>query len=415
MDRELGSEVRRARLIRRIGLGAAAVVALGALVLLAVHWLRPSVDRDDVRIARVERGSLEAIVRAAGIVVPAGERVLSCPVEARVVRTLRQPGAVLQADDIVLELDTSATRLELSKLEERLAQIGNDRTQRKLEFEASIAGLERTTETQRLDLEIARYRLEQHRKLDAEGLVSAEALKQAEVTVGKAEIQLRKLQDEIAAARDAHEARLQRLDLDARMAEREIGEIRRKLELATTRIEEAGVLTWVIDEPGSSVHPGDVLARIADLDTYRVEATVSDAYAPRLEIGLPTRVLIGEVSLQAAVTRILPTIENGAVKFVVDLEDPSHTLLRHNLRVDVLVVTGFRPDVLKIPRGPYIRGGGDLHEVFVVHGDRAVRTDIRLGLVGHEYYELVEGLAEGDEIILSDLTRKRHAKQIRVK
>jgi HlyD family secretion protein len=83
--------------------------------------------------------------------------------------------------------------------------------------------------------------------------------------------------------------------------------------------------------------------------------------------------------------------------------------------VDVLVVTGFRADVLKIPRGPYIRGGGELHEVFVVRGDHAVRTDVRLGLVGYEHYELVAGLAEGDEIIVSDLSRRRHVSRIRLK
>jgi HlyD family secretion protein len=415
MDRELDVKVRRARTIRRVGTGFAAVAAGACVLFLVPHWLRPSVDRNDVRFARVERGDLEATVRASGNVVPANERVLSSPVEARVVRVLRQPGGLLRPGDAILELDTSATRLEVEKLEERLAQNENDRAQRRLELGKTVAGLEHQIESQRLDLEVARYRLERDRKLHADGLTSEEALKESEVAVKKAAIQLQRFEDEIAAERESHRTQLERLELDARILRRELEDTRRQLDLATTRVGEPGVLTWVIEETGTALRRGDVLARIADLESFRVEATVSDAYAPRLEVGQAVHVLAGDESLPARLAMILPTIEDGALKFTADLEDPSHPGLRHNLRVDVLVVTGFRADVLKVPRGPYIRGGGDLHQVFVVRGDRAVRTDVRLGLVGHEYYELVDGLAEGDEIIVSDMSRRLHAEQIRVR
>ena len=53
------------------------------------------------------------------------------------------------------------------------------------------------------------------------------------------------------------------------------------------------MLTWVVEQPGTAIKRGDVLARIADLDRFRVEATISDSYASRLEAGLPVRVQIG--------------------------------------------------------------------------------------------------------------------------
>jgi HlyD family secretion protein len=281
-------------------------------------------------------------------------------------------------------------------------------------LESTVAGLERRTETQRLDLEIAQYRLSQHRKLHAEGLTAEDVLRESEVAVKKATIQLKQLEDEVLDARASHGADIERLELDARIVRRELEDTERQLELAMTRAESPGVLTWVIDQAGATVRKGDVLARVADLKSFSVEASVSDAYAGRLEIGQAVHVLVGEQSLTGRLSTILPTIEDGALKFTVELEAASHTALRHNLRVDVLVVTGFRADVLRVPRGPYIRGGGDTHQVFVVRGDRAVRTDVRLGLVGHEYYELLEGLVEGDEIIVSDMHKRLHAREIRV-
>jgi HlyD family secretion protein len=115
------------------------------------------------------------------------------------------------------------------------------------------------------------------------------------------------------------------------------------------------------------------------------------------------------------VSGILPTVEEGTVRFNVDLDEASHPLLRHNLRVDVLVVTGRRKDVLRVPRGPYIRGGGDRHAVFVVDDDHALRTDVTIGLAGHEFYEVVDGLEEGDEVIISDVRNYIHANRLRLK
>ena len=415
MDRELDIGIRRKRTIRRI---VTALIVLGTaagLLVGARSWLRPSIRRDDVRFGIVQRGDMEETIRASGTVVPAFERVLTSPVEARVVRVLRSAGAVLQPGDPILELDTSATRLELEKLEERLAQNENDREQRRLELDGSLADLEARMETQRLDMEIARYRLTQNSQLRGDGLISEALFKESEVAVEKARIQLGQLEDGVVAARGSNEVQLARLELDARILRREQDDTRRQLELATTRTEQPGVLTWVVEEPGTLLGRGDLIARIADLDSFRVEATVSDAYASRLDVGQQVRVVIGDEEMPAVLSTILPTIEDGALRFTVDLEQASDTRLRHNLRVDVLVVTGFRGDVLQIPRGPYIRGGGEGHQVFVVRGDLAVRTDVRVGIAGHEYLELIEGLNEGDEVIVSDMRNKIHARRIRVK
>jgi HlyD family secretion protein len=415
MDREIDIGVRRRRLARRIAVAVVTVVTACGLLVLAADWLRPSIKRSRTRFAVVERGNLEATLHASGTVIPAYERVISCPVDARVERVLRKPGEVVEEGTEILELDTSATRLQLERLEEQLAQNRNDRLQRRLQLEEEVSKLESRIESQRLDLEIARFRLERKNKLWADGLISEETLKEAEVAVKKAEIELRRLDEEVVAERRLNEAKLERLALDASILRKERDDARRQLDLADTGAPVAGVLTSVFKEEGATVQRGEILARIADLESFRVEAKISDAYASRLEVGQDVNVLIDEVSLLARVSGILPTIEEGTVGFTVDLANPSHAMLRQNLRVDVLVVTARRADVLKAPRGPYIRGGGDRHRVFVVESERALRTDVTIGLVGHEFYEIVDGLEEGDEIIISDVRDYLHTSKVRMK
>jgi HlyD family secretion protein len=415
MDREIDIGTRRRRTIRKVLVAVGTVAAAVALLAVGFDRLRPSIKRSRARFGVVERGDLEATLHASGTVIPAYERVVSCPVDARVERVLRRPGEVVEQGTEILELDTSATRLQLDKLEEQLAQNHNDRLQRRLEVEDTVSDLESRIDTQRLDLEISRFRSRQKDSLWADGLIPQDEQKEAEVAVKKAEIELRRLQGETVTEKRLNEARLARLELDATILRNERDDTRRQLDLADTGAPVAGVLTAVFEEEGATVTRGEVLARIAGLESFRVEAKVSDAYASRLAVGQDVHVLIDDERLPARVAEVLPTIEAGTVGFTVDLADASHELLRHNLRVDVLVVTGRRSDVLKAPRGPYIRGGGDRHRVFVVDANRALRTDVTLGLVGHEFYEVVGGLEEGDEIVVSDVRDYLHANEVRLK
>jgi HlyD family secretion protein len=75
--------------------------------------------------------------------------------------------------------------------------------------------------------------------------------------------------------------------------------------------------------------------------------------------------------------------------------------LRNNLRVEVAVVTGHADGALRVHRGGIVEDGGDT--LFVIAGNRAVRRPARLGLLGYEDVEVVSGLAEGDEVILTDM------------
>src|SRR5262245_28390492 len=122
MDRELDAGYKRGLRARRIGVAAAGVGLLALLLVALPGWLRPSLKRSEIRTARVDRGTVEGAVEASGTVVPAFARALSSPIEARVVRVLKRPGARVRQGEAIVELDTSATRLDLSRLEDRLAQ-----------------------------------------------------------------------------------------------------------------------------------------------------------------------------------------------------------------------------------------------------------------------------------------------------
>ncbi len=414
MDRELEASYRYRRLGRRAAVGGGiAALALAVLVLLP-GWLRPSVAREQIRMGTVDRGPVEGVVEATGAVAPAFEGVISSPVEARVEKVLKRPGDVVRAGDEILALDTSAARLDLGKIEDQLAKKANEQQQLRITLEKSLNDLRGQIEAQKLDAEASGYRAEQNRKLRTEGLVSETTFKAAEVEAKKAQIELAHLQESVEEARRSTAAQLQGIELDLATLRKERDDAQRLLDLATTRSDRAGVLTWVVPQEGTTVRRGDVIARIADLDSFRVEGTVSDVHSSSLHPGQAVRVKLDDQTLDGRLASIDPTIENGAVKFKVDLADARNPRLRNALRVDVLVVTDVRANALRVPKGPFAQGG-QTEEVFVVQGDHAVRHRVRLGLTGDEYYEVLDGLAPGNVVIVSDMKDYTHLDRIDLK
>jgi HlyD family secretion protein len=173
------------------------------------------------------------------------------------------------------------------------------------------------------------------------------------------------------------------------------------------------VLTWVLSQEGALVHRGDVIARIADLSSFRVDGSVSDVHAGRLHPGMAAVVRFNEETLDGTISEVYPTVENGVIHFTVALARPSHPSLRPNLRADVLVITDRKPHTLRVKRGPFADSAA--RQVFVVRGNQAFRVPVTLGLAGIDDVEVLSGLRESDEIIISDMRDYAHLSQITVK
>jgi len=414
MDRPLDAAFRRKQTRRRVALTGTAL-SIGAFLLTGLPSLvRPAVSRQRVRIARVELGPVEATITASGTVLPEREAVLSSPVEARVLRILKRPGDRVAKGEPILELDLAQSVLGLQQLDRDLALKLKQQAKTRQDLEAQLADLGGRADIKDLQLQSYRSQLARTRQLFDAGLVSEEGLHQVELAEAQATIELRQLEDQRKGAERSTRTQLDGLDLEAATLREQRREAEHQLNLGTTKADRDGVVTWTVAEEGATVHKGDVIARLADLSSFRVEATVSDVHAGTLVPGLPVRARVGAEDLSGQVALVEPAIKNGAVTFRVALADPASPLLRSNLRVDVLVITERKPLVLRVRRGPSTEGPGT-REVFVLRGDTAVRTPVEVGVTGFEASEVVRGLKEGDEVIVSDMTDYQHVPAVKIR
>jgi HlyD family secretion protein len=415
MDRALPTGHRRGKLLKQTTLALATLTGALALVAVASAWLRPSVSRNRIRTARVEVGAVEATISASGTVLPEVEQVVASPVDARVLKIRKRPGDELHPGEPLLELDLSASRLALQRLAQDLALKENMQAKTRLDLEARLDELAGQQELKRLQLASARAQLARDRQLHTRGFLSQDELTRSELAEAQAAVELRKTETETRHAERSTRTQIDGLRLETATLRGERDEARRTLDLATTKADRRGVLTFIVNEEGAAVKKGDLLARIADLGSFRVEATASDVHAQRLAVGLPARVKVSERQvLGGKISNVHPAIKQGVITFSVALDDKASLLLRSNLRVDVLVVTGHRPRALRLARGPFADGEGT-REVFVVRGDRAVRTRARFGLSSADHFEVLSGLQAGDEVIISDMTDRLDLRELAVK
>ncbi|KAA9333311.1 HlyD family efflux transporter periplasmic adaptor subunit [Hymenobacter busanensis] len=414
MDRAISPAIQAQRRRRR-WLTVAAVLLVAVAGLWAFRGaLRPSIAAEQLLTARVEPGDVEASLTATGLIIPAREAVITSPVQSTIRRVNLAVGAKVQPGQAILELDKEQTNTALAKLQDEQLQNRNKSTQLQLTLAHSLTDLVSQEKVQREKVRSLQSALRDEQYLLKVGSGTQESVRQAELTLKIAELELQRLADQIRNQRQANVADEQELRYTMQIQDRTIGELAQKLRQSSISAEQAGVLTWVNEDIGSTVNQGQVIARVADLSSFRVRGTIADAYADSLHLGDAVVVRLNGTDLRGAVSSISPAVEKGVVTFYVALDDNHHPVLRPNLRADVFVVTRSHRRVLRVKNGPFFQGGHE-QPVFVVQGGKAVRRTARFGDSNFDYVQVLSGLQAGDELLLIDTKSYEEAPELTIK
>lgn len=414
MDRIIDPAIRRRRHLRQLGLTLAVAAAAVLLIMALVAMLSPGVDRQRIRTVHVERGPVLETLTASGTVVPRRETIITSSIDSRVAQVLVRPGQAVRAGQSLVELDLTTARRDLAQRDDQLALQANERVRQELALRQRRDDTASRLALLELDAEGAGYEARRNREYYDLGLISEDELRRSDTAARRARMEVQQLATALVSQDSSLTAELASLDLELAIEQRERDDVARRLELAGAASPRQGVVTWVLSEEGATVREGDELARVSDLSDYRVEAQVSDVHVRRVQAGQPVVVASGEQRLEGHVAAVRPTVQDGALIMEVALDEPDHPSLRPNLRVEVHVVTASRTDALRIKRGHFLARDGS-HKAFVIRGERAERRDLELGLVSFEYFEVLSGLDEHDEVIISDMSDHLHRAEVRLR
>ena len=389
---------------RRIALGglAAAVIAFGAYALLSVNPSSLNVEAGKLTTAPVTYGPFLEYIVEQGAVMPLRTIYLDAVEGGRVEEVYVEQGThveegtpILRLSNANLQLSVMQREAELFREVNRLRETRVTMGQRRLSMRASLVELEyqlRQAEreyerqdemfkadlTSRKDYDDAKDNLEYlTRKRD----VTVETLRQDSLFQT---IQIRQLEESIDRLR---------LNLEV---------IKQNEENLTIRAPITGLLSSLIAEVGESKPGGDRLGQIDVEDEFKVRAAIDEHYIARIRSGQAGSFDFAGGTYDLVIRRVYPEVIEG--QFEADMEFPEGMPqgLRRGQTLQVRIALGELADALQVPRGGfYQKTGGRWIYVLDPAGETAARRPIRLGRQNSQFFEVLEGLEEGEQVITS--------------
>ncbi|WP_196137144.1 efflux RND transporter periplasmic adaptor subunit [Aliikangiella sp. G2MR2-5] len=413
MDRPIPqNETQRLQIIGRLKLIAAVIMIV--LLFIYLRWLiTPSVERSQIRTATVQQGNIKASIRASGVLVPRSVETINSLLESRILKLSAQAGQYVEKGDLIMELDTRQVNASVIKLQEKLALKDQLIQSASLRLSKDLNDINSRLALLEVDLESRKARESRLHLLRNNGATAEQDLLEAKLNVKRTEIEITQLNQSKSDLRQSSQAEIAALELEKSILHKELEEKQHLLDSAIVRAPRAGVLSWLKNEEGASVNKTEPLARIADTNHFKVKATLSDFYASQLVSGMTADIYYKEQRLTGRLATLSPTIENGVMSLIIDLEDISDLPLKNNLRVDVRLITEQLSNVHTIAKGPFINGSGK-HDVFVIKDTTAYKKSVLFGASDRQQYQVIDGLSPGDEIIISDISDYIHLDKIQV-
>jgi len=386
-----------------VGTGIGALVVLVTVGLSRLGPAVPSIERGTVWVDTVRRGPMLRQVRGVGTLVPEEIRWIPAGTEGRVERIRVLPGTVVKSDTILLDLSNPELALverdALSELKAGEAEYTNLKVQLQsqlLDQQAATAGVES-------DYQQASLQVEVDEKLQKDGLVADLTLKVSQLRKKELETRAALAQKRLDIASEATEAQLA-------VQRARVERLRQAHQLRLDQVEALkvcagvnGVLQQIPVEVGQRVTPGTNLARVAEPGRLKAQVRIAETQARDIQIGQTASIDTRNGVIAGHVSRIDPAVQNGTVTVDVALEGELPRGARPDLTVDGTVELERLESVLYVGRPAFGQENGKVGLFRLDTGGKtAARIQVKLGRSSVNTVEIVEGLKEGDQVILSD-------------
>lgn len=304
--------------------------------------------------------------------------------------------------------------MDFEKLKFQLESRKNDIRKIKLDLDKSFYDIKSNNDIKQLRINSLKASVDNAKRLLKAGGGTREDVEQAELNLKVAQLEKQQLENEINSKQQSMRLQIKEVELAANIQQNDLEVLQKKLQQADITASRNGVVTWVNKNIGAAVQPGEVLARIADLSSFKVKGTISDQHMDLLKNGMTAIIRIGDQQVRGKVVNIYPAVQNATVSFDIKPDSSHHKLFRPNLKADVFLVTDEHQQVLRVSNGPAFRGTPSQY-IYVLKDGVATRKTAQIGLSNFDFVELKDQVKEGDMVIISDMSSFKNSSQITIK
>jgi len=412
-------EIKQQRRRRQILWGMVGLVCLGG-VTVGVSRLKPAapeVERSTIWTDTVKRGPMLRQVRGLGSLIPSQEftRQIPAETEATVVRILKLPGSQVKADTVLLEMSNSQVEQAAVDVRLQLKAAEAEYQSLRVTLQSNLMNQKAGAATVNSDYTQAKLQADTDKALYDLGVISGMAYKNSKSRSDELTIRNNIEGERLDINQKAIESQLaqQQAKVDQM---RVLAELKQKqLDALKVRSGIEGVLVDLPLQVGQHVTPGTMLAKVIQPDHLIAELKVAETQARDVQIGQPAVVDTHNGTVDGEVMRVDPAVQNGTVTVDVKLTGELPKGARPDLSVDGTIDLERLDNVLYVGRPAFGQENSTI-SLFKLDpdGKGGVRVPVKVGRASVNSIQLLEGLHEGDTVILSDMSRYDNTERVRL-
>jgi len=391
------------------------VAAIG-LITAGLSQLKPaapSVEKSSIWTDTVKRATSEnpmlRQVRGNGSLVPEQIQFVQADTDGRVERILVLPGAEVKADTILLELSNPELKQATFDAEWQVKAAEAQRTKLKVQLDSERLTQKAATATLKSEYEQAKLEAEADHVLAEQGLVPSLMAKRSQAKADDLGSRLSIEQERLKISEESTVAQLAAQQAELEKAKALLALKQTQVGALQVRAGIEGVLQQIGDtftlQVGQRVTPSATLAKIVQPTRLKAEIKIAETQAKDILIGQVAFVDTRNGVIPGKVIRVDPAVLNGTVTVDVKLEGPLPKGARPDLSVDGTIELERLDDVLYVGRPVQGQPESTVGIFKLINGGRsAVRVSVNLGRSSVSTIEVLQGLQEGDQVILSDMS-----------
>jgi HlyD family secretion protein len=385
------------------------LLGTGVLVLALLAWLAPGIGRlfsasasvssSRLAFATVERGPFVRDIAAEGKVVAAVSPTLyatsggavTLKVHAGDTVKVGQVLATIVSPELTNKLAQEQSNADAMEVDYRRAQI-DARKQR--------SALQETYDNAVIDQTTAERNLDRYQKAFAKGAVSNMDVDKAKDALDKAKIATTHAKANLGLDNDSLNFDIQSKKLAHERQLLLVKDLQRQVDDLNVKSPVDGQVGQLFIAERATVAKDAQLLSVIDLSALQVEMQVPESFARDLGIGMAGEISGNGHVWKGLVSAISPEVVNGQVAARLRFEGETPKPLRQNQRLSVRVLLDKRDNVLTVQRGSFVDESGGSY-AYAVRDGIAKKTPIRVGASSIDKVEILEGLKEGDRIVIS--------------
>jgi HlyD family secretion protein len=394
------------------------VAALGGITygLTKLKPAAPTLDPSTAVIETVKRGEMVRDVRGNGTLVPEITRWVPAPADGRVEKVLLQAGVEVDSSTVIVELSNPQMEQQATDADFQVKAAEADEENLKVKLESDTMTQKAAIATINAQYSQAKLQLDADEVLAKQGLVADLVLKISRVNVQDLANRLKVEQERLAvsskstkAQLNAASSRLQQLRVMAKLKQDQVDALK-------VRAGTSGIVQVVSVQVGQQVTPGLNIARVADPNSLKAVLRVAETQIGGVRIGQKVIVDTRNGLIDGQVSRIDPAAREGTFEIDASLNGPLPPSARPDLSVDGTIELERLQDVLKVGR-PAFGQAQQTVGMFVLtpDGTEAERRQVKLGRNSVSMIEILDGLKEGDRVIISDTSALDSYNRIRLR